>query len=78
MARHIPIQNLYYLLLYAWNRVPEGQTLDVTGIPSPELPNLLAKVLADGVRNLLRRGLDRSYVRSGSTSRLRACVRVVG
>ena len=62
MARSVPAQNLYYLLLYAWNRVPEGQAIDVTGISSPELPNLIAKVLLEGTRNLLRRGLDRSYV----------------
>lgn len=64
MARAVPVQNLYYLLLYAWNRLPEGRTVDVAGIPSPELPNLIAKVLLDGVRNLLRRGLDCSYVQA--------------
>ena len=62
MAATIPVQNLYYLLLYAWNRVPEGRNIDVAGVPSPELPNLIAKVLLEGVRNLLRRGLDRSYI----------------
>ena len=62
MARAVPVQNLYYLLLYAWNRLPEGRSVDVAGIPSPELPNLIAKVLLDGVCNLLRRGLDCSYV----------------
>ena len=62
MARRVPVQNLYFLLLYAWNRVPEGQTINVAGISSPELPNLIAKVLLEGIRNLLRRGLDRSYV----------------
>jgi 5-methylcytosine-specific restriction enzyme subunit McrC len=41
-----------------------GRTLDVAGIPSPELPNLIAKVLLEGVRNLLRRGLDRNYVQT--------------
>ena len=64
MARPIPVQNIYYLLLYAWNRLPEGRTVDVTGIHGPELPNLVAKVLVEGVRNLLRRGLDRGYVQS--------------
>src|SRR5438874_7647412 len=62
MARPIPIQNIYYLLLYAWNRLPEGKSVDVSGLESPDLPNLLTKVLLDGVRNLQRRGLDRGYV----------------
>ena len=64
MARRIPVQNLYYLLLYAWDRFPEGRSVEVAGIQGPELPNLIAKVLLDGVRNLLRRGLDRSYIQT--------------
>src|SRR5215469_3414620 len=62
MARPIPIQNIYYLLLYAWNRVPEGKSIDVSGLPHPDLPNLLTKVLLEGFRNLQRRGLDRGYI----------------
>jgi 5-methylcytosine-specific restriction enzyme subunit McrC len=54
----------FYVLLYAWNRVPEGRGIDVTGVVHPELSNLIAKVLLEGVRNLLRRGLARSYVES--------------
>jgi 5-methylcytosine-specific restriction enzyme subunit McrC len=61
MARPIPVKNIYYLLLYAWNRLPEGSSVDVTGVPSPALPNLLAKVLLDVTNHLLRRGLDRGY-----------------
>ena len=64
MARAIPIRNIYYLLLYAWNRLPEGRTIDVSGVASPDLPNLLAKVLIEGVRHLQRRGLDRQYVQN--------------
>jgi 5-methylcytosine-specific restriction enzyme subunit McrC len=60
----IPVQNIYYLLLYAWNRLPEGTIVDVSGIPSPDLPNLLAKVLIEGVHQLKRRGLDRQYVQN--------------
>ena len=62
MSRRIPIQNIYYMLLYAWNRLPEGSNIDVLGVPSPDLPNLLAKVLLEGVRHILRRGLDRGYI----------------
>jgi 5-methylcytosine-specific restriction enzyme subunit McrC len=62
MLRSIPVQNIYYLLLYAWDRFPEGKTINVSGTASPDLPNLLAKVLLEGARHLLRRGLDRGYV----------------
>jgi 5-methylcytosine-specific restriction enzyme subunit McrC len=64
MIRAIPTQNIYYLLLYAWNRLPEGRCVDVSGITSPDLPNLIAKVLIEGIRHLLRRGLDRQYVQN--------------
>src|SRR5690242_3111266 len=62
MALSIPIQNIYYLLLYAWNRLPEGKSINVASIESPDLPNLLTKVLVEGVKDLQRRGLDRGYV----------------
>jgi 5-methylcytosine-specific restriction enzyme subunit McrC len=64
MAHPIPIQNIYYLLLYAWNRLPEGKSIDVKGLESPNLPNLLMKVLLEGVKTLQRRGLDRGYLES--------------
>ncbi|MBO1081723.1 5-methylcytosine-specific restriction endonuclease system specificity protein McrC [Roseomonas haemaphysalidis] len=58
----IPIQNLYYLFLYAWDRFPEGQAIEVAATDSPDLVDLFAKVLSNGVRRLLRRGLDRHYL----------------
>ena len=44
-APRIPIQNLYYLLCYAWNRLPQGKLVDVSGVPATELANLFAHVL---------------------------------
>ncbi|WP_419656522.1 McrC: 5-methylcytosine-specific restriction protein [Desulfosarcina variabilis str. Montpellier] len=58
----IPIQNIYYLLCYAWNRLDERDVIDVSGIDSTSLVDLFAKVLCGGVQHLLRRGLDRGYV----------------
>jgi len=58
----IPIQNLYYLLCYAWDHWQEGQTVDVEGVDSPELVDLFAKVLIGGTNHVLRRGLDRGYL----------------
>jgi 5-methylcytosine-specific restriction enzyme subunit McrC len=57
----IPIENVYYLFCYAWNRFEEAQSIPVGGLTSPDLPNLLAHVLLRGTRALFRRGLDRSY-----------------
>jgi 5-methylcytosine-specific restriction enzyme subunit McrC len=57
----IPIQNIYYLFCYAWNRFEEAKAVSVGAEASPDLPNLLAKVLLNSSRMLLRRGLDREY-----------------
>ncbi len=72
MPSPIPIQNLYYLFLYAWNRFPEGQSAAVDATDSPEMADLFAKVLINGTRKLLRKGLDRDYIPlSEDTSTLR-------
>jgi len=58
----IPILNLYYLLSYAWDKLEESAVVDVSGIESARLVDLLAKVLSGGVSHVLRRGLDRGYL----------------
>ena len=58
----IPIENIYYLFCYAWNRFEEAQAVPLGAGKSPDLPNLLARVLLHGSRMLLRRGLDRNYL----------------
>jgi 5-methylcytosine-specific restriction enzyme subunit McrC len=57
----IEIRNLYYMLLYAWGYFEGGEATDVELSESTDLTNLFAKVLRKGLRNLLRRGLDRGY-----------------
>jgi len=61
LAAEIPIRNIYYLLCYAWNRLAEGELIDVSGVDSNELADLFATVLINGVNHALRRGLDRGY-----------------
>jgi 5-methylcytosine-specific restriction enzyme subunit McrC len=58
----IPIRNLYFLFLYAWDKFSEGARVEVGQDEGPDLPNLLAKVLASGVRRQFRMGLDKDYV----------------
>ena len=58
----IPIQNIYYLLCYAWNKLEESEIVDVNKIDSTELIDLFAKVLTNSCTHLLKQGLDRYYV----------------
>ena len=63
MSREIPIANIYYLLCYAWDALEEKNELaDAGTLESPDLLNLFARVLANGTRRLLHRGLDRGYL----------------
>lgn len=57
----IPIQNLYYLLCYAWDRLDQGNLVDVSRIASTELVDLFATVLLRGIEHLVRRGLELGY-----------------
>ncbi|MBC6700387.1 5-methylcytosine restriction system specificity protein McrC [Hymenobacter sp. BT190] len=58
----IPIQNLYYLLCYAWNRMPEQAELRGMEATTFHRPlELLAHVLLAGTQRLLRQGLPVGY-----------------
>jgi 5-methylcytosine-specific restriction enzyme subunit McrC len=58
----IKIDNLYYLLSYAWDHLEELDNCPVgEGGTAPTL-NLLARMLLFGTRRALRRGLHREYV----------------
>lgn len=58
----IPIRNLYYIFCYAWARFPPGDAKTVGKDTCPDLPNLFAMLLIDGMHRLIRRGLHRNYV----------------
>lgn len=60
-ASPIPIANIYFMYCYAWERFNEGKALASGAEASPDLPNLLARVLLNGMHALFRRGLDRAY-----------------
>jgi len=62
VSRKIPIQNIYYLLSYAWNKLEERDIVEVHGIESSNLYDLFAKVLANGLNHLFKRGIGRDYV----------------
>ena len=58
----VPVENIYYLLCYAWNKLDERDLVNVSCTDSTNLLNLFARVLGFGTSHLLRRGLDRGYV----------------
>lgn len=58
----IPIQNIYYLLCYAWNKLEERDIVDVPVEDCTNIIDLLAKVLVGATTHLLKRGLDRGYI----------------
>ena len=58
----IPIENIYYLLIYAWNKLKEKDIVNVRAEDSTDLLDLFAKMLITGTTHLLKRGLDRQYI----------------
>jgi len=58
----IPIENIYYLLCYAWNKLEEKDRVNISVGDNTELQDLFAKVLINAVRLLLKRGIDRNYI----------------
>jgi len=61
-ASKIPIQNIYYLLCYAWGNLKERDIVSVDAINKTELVDLFAEVLINGIIHLRKRGLDRGYI----------------
>jgi len=61
MKTSIPIENIYYLFCYAWDRFPEGKSIEVGKTESPQIWDLFATILIRGVTRLVRRGIDRGY-----------------
>jgi 5-methylcytosine-specific restriction enzyme subunit McrC len=58
----IPVRNLYYLLLYAYDALDEGEVVEAGALPEARVADLFAHVLDHGANHLLRRGLDRGHV----------------
>lgn len=58
----IPIENIYFLLCYAWNRLEEREIVNIQTEGVQRLPDLFGRVLVSGVSHVLKRGLDRSYL----------------
>jgi 5-methylcytosine-specific restriction enzyme subunit McrC len=58
----IPIQNIYFLLCYAWNHLQEKDYAEIRSQGCDRLWDLLARVLIRSSQQLVKRGLHRNYV----------------
>lgn len=58
----IPVENIYYLLCYAWNKLEEKDRVDISVDEKMEILDLFAKVLINATKLLLKRGLDKNYI----------------
>lgn len=58
----IPIENIYYLLCYAWNKLDEKERVNVSIDDKTGLLDLFAKVLINATKMLLKRGIDKNYI----------------
>ena len=58
----IPIENIYYLLCYAWNKLEEKERVNVAIDDKTKLLDLFAKVLINATKMLLKRGIDKNYI----------------
>lgn len=57
----IPIQNIYYLLCYAWDKLEEGNKVNVSNSDYENTIELYARVLINGCKHLFKRGLEHNY-----------------
>jgi len=65
----IPVANVWFMLLYAWDRLDRFEQWRAAAEQAPTLDALLARVLAESMDQRLRMGLGREYVRVESVLR---------
>ena len=61
MVDRIPIQNIYYLLCYAWGLPEQREWIKVDADSCPAVLDLLSRLLTKGADVLLKRGLAKEY-----------------
>jgi 5-methylcytosine-specific restriction enzyme subunit McrC len=68
----IPIENIYYLLCYAWNQLDEAGRIKVSASDYTKYIDLFAKALRNACAYIFKRGLDREYLfECGELTRLK-------
>lgn len=61
MASQIPIQNIYYLLCYAWGLPEQREWVKVDADSCPAVLDLLSRLLTKSADVLLKRGIAKEY-----------------
>lgn len=61
MSGDIPIQNIFYLYLYAWNKFNEGKSFEHNPQRITNLPNLVTKILSSSTKRIIKKGLYKVY-----------------
>ncbi|MGJ8639815.1 MAG: 5-methylcytosine restriction system specificity protein McrC [Opitutaceae bacterium] len=62
MESRIPVENIYYLLCYAWDQLDQGELTHIDSEKCDTLQDLFAKVLTEGTQRLIKQGFHRSYI----------------
>jgi 5-methylcytosine-specific restriction enzyme subunit McrC len=74
----IPVRNLWLLLLYAADLARYFGRFDAAVEEAPDLPSLIARLLAHAVERRLRRNLSRGYVRKDAVlTRVRGRIDII-
>jgi 5-methylcytosine-specific restriction enzyme subunit McrC len=58
----IPIQNIYYMLSYAYNNLKINQDVLLESLDYENIHDLFARILIDAINNLVRRGFYKEYI----------------
>jgi 5-methylcytosine-specific restriction enzyme subunit McrC len=59
---NIPIRNVFYLLIYGWDRLKEAEIVSLDSLPETDYADLFARVLVSGISHALHRGLGKGYI----------------
>ena len=66
MTSEIPVKNLFYLYLYAWDKYNEGRSFEYNSEKISNLPNLASKVLINSAKRIIKKGLYKVYSTNNS------------
>ena len=66
MTSEIPVKNLFYLYLYAWDKYNEGRSFEYNSEKISNLPNLASKVLINSANRIIKKGLYKVYSTNNS------------
>ena len=73
----IPIQNIYYMLSYAYNNLKINQDILRESLDFKNIYDLFARILIEAVNNLIRRGFYKEYiVKTEDTSNIKGKINI--